>query len=127
VSGDAIIHAQRAVDLMRKAILRSVAGQHGKALGALHAARGELVLAEGWFRTSTGQTGLDAYVFEAAAIANSKRELDARFRRLRENVAEESPHLFANSTDFLFSGANAAEHFVHYLQGREGEYLARRL
>lgn len=34
------------------------------------------------FRTRTGQTGRDAYIFEANAIANAQRELDARMERL---------------------------------------------
>lgn len=43
------------------------------------------------FRTATGQTGLDAYLFEAAAIANAQRELDARMGRLMDAITEENP------------------------------------
>lgn len=75
------------------------------------------------FRTATGQTGKDAYVFEAAQIANAQRELDARFAKLRQVVADEAPALLQNSTDFLLAGADKAEHFAAYLQGREEEWL----
>lgn len=75
------------------------------------------------FRTPTGQTGKDAYSYEAAAIANEQRELNARFRRLVDAVREESPQLLLNTTDFMFSDANTAPKFVHYLKGRE-HYLA---
>lgn len=75
------------------------------------------------FRTPTGQTGKDAYVFEASQIANAQRELDARFKRLRKTVAEEAPELFRHTTDFITADAAAAEHFEWYLQGREDEYL----
>lgn len=78
------------------------------------------------FRTQTGQTGKDAYIFESAAIANAQRELDRRFRELREIVAEEQPELLKNSTDFLWAGATSADHFTHYLMGREKEFLAKK-
>lgn len=77
------------------------------------------------FRTATGQTGRDAYVFEATAIANAQRELNLRFRKLRATVEEESPELFLHSTDFLFSGADTAEHFSYYLRGWESEFLTK--
>lgn len=73
------------------------------------------------FRTATGQTGMDAYQFEAAAIANAQRELDARFQRLRAVVAAESPELIRARTDFMMAGADKAEHFSHYLRGEEAE------
>lgn len=41
------------------------------------------------FRTSTGQTGTDAYIYEAAQIINARRELDARAARLANAMAEE--------------------------------------
>jgi hypothetical protein len=41
------------------------------------------------FRTPTGQTGRDAYVYEAAQIANALRELNARAARLAEAMAAE--------------------------------------
>jgi hypothetical protein len=43
------------------------------------------------FRTATGQTGPDAYVYEAAQIRNLQRELDARTRRLAEAMVAELP------------------------------------
>lgn len=43
------------------------------------------------FRTPTGQTGKDAYVYELAAIANEKRELDKRFLRLLTIMKTELP------------------------------------
>lgn len=52
------------------------------------------------FTTATGQTGRDAYVFEATAIANAKRELDARMRTLLEAMRAESPELFACPSDW---------------------------
>jgi len=78
------------------------------------------------FRTPTGQTGTDAYVFEAAQIANAQRELDARFTRLRAVIAEEAPELFKSSTDFKWAKAVSAEHLSWYLRGKELEYLAQR-
>lgn len=78
------------------------------------------------FTTATGQTGVDAYVFEAAQIANAQRELDHRFRRLREVVKKENPQLFTASNDFAFAGAEAADHFCWYVQGKEAEYLQTR-
>lgn len=43
------------------------------------------------FRTPTGQTGMDAYIFELAQIENARRELDARILRLTEAIARELP------------------------------------
>jgi len=43
------------------------------------------------FRTPTGQTGKDAYTFEMAAILNAQRELNLRFVRLCNTIAEELP------------------------------------
>ena len=77
------------------------------------------------FCTPTGQTGLDAYIYEAAQIANAQRELNARMLHLRQTVAEEQPQLFKNSTDFMWCTAKDAEHFCAYLQGREAEYLRK--
>jgi hypothetical protein len=72
------------------------------------------------FRTQTGQTGMDAYLFEAAAIANSQRDLDARFKRLLQVVHEEAPEVFADSTDFHpeFARAGRAKSFLAYLMKR---------
>lgn len=68
------------------------------------------------FRTPTGQTGKDAYVFEAAAIANEMRELTARFQALREVVLEEMPELMPHRSDFAFSDAGAAGKFLEHIQ-----------
>jgi hypothetical protein len=76
------------------------------------------------FRTPTGQTGVDAYVFEATAIANAQRVLDARFKELHATARKEHPELFKFSTDFMWSGAEAALHFSAYIQGKEKEFLA---
>ena len=70
------------------------------------------------FRTATGQTGKDAYIYEAAQIANAQRELDRRMKLLRETVATEAPELFASSTDYLWAGADSAESFTKYLLKR---------
>jgi hypothetical protein len=43
------------------------------------------------FRTPSGQTGRDAYVFEAASIVNELRELKARWARLQETIETEQP------------------------------------
>src|SRR4051794_27029894 len=43
------------------------------------------------FTTPTGTTGRDAYIYEAAQIANAQRELDARMARLRTAIAREVP------------------------------------
>lgn len=71
------------------------------------------------FCTNTGQTGKDAYIAEAAEIAEAQNALDKRFRHLRATVAEEAPELFEHSADFAFSGADSADHFAHYLTGEE--------
>jgi len=67
------------------------------------------------FRTATGQTGRDAYIFEAQAIANAQRVLDQRFKALRETIAREAPETFHGETDFMWAGASAAQHFSDYL------------
>lgn len=43
------------------------------------------------FTTPTGQTGRDAYKYEAQQIANLLRELDARATRLAKAMADENP------------------------------------
>jgi hypothetical protein len=43
------------------------------------------------FRTATGQTSTDAYVYEAAQIANSLRELNRRAERLAAAIVDELP------------------------------------
>lgn len=43
------------------------------------------------FRTPTGQTGRNAYVYELAAIQNERRDLDARMKRLTDAMAAELP------------------------------------
>lgn len=76
-------------------------------------------MAERPFTTPTGQTGRDAYSYEAAAIANAQRELDARFRRLLEAAHREHPELFAYSTDYspqLNGQARHATGFASYLR-----------
>jgi hypothetical protein len=45
------------------------------------------------FRTVTGQTGKDAYIYEAAAIANAQRELNTRMKKLVDTIKEEAPDL----------------------------------
>lgn len=73
------------------------------------------------FRTPTGQTGRDAYIFEATAIANAQRELDARFRRLLEAAHSEHPEMFACSSDYIpqFDGqAGKAKGFAEYIKGK---------
>lgn len=52
------------------------------------------------FRTRSGQTGTDAYIYEASQIANCQRELDERMRRLCEVIHEEAPETFKYSTDY---------------------------
>jgi hypothetical protein len=71
------------------------------------------------FRTATGQTGYDAYIFEATAIANEQRELRERLRTLLQAAHAEQPALFGHSTDWhpqlLGRQADAAE-LVTYLE-----------
>lgn len=43
------------------------------------------------FRTPTGQTGTDAYIYEAAQIRNCLRELNARAAHLAAVMADEMP------------------------------------
>jgi hypothetical protein len=43
------------------------------------------------FRTATGQTGRDAYIFEASAIANSLRDLNECMARLSAAMLDELP------------------------------------
>jgi hypothetical protein len=48
------------------------------------------------FSTPSGQTGVTAYAFELAQIANLRRELDARMSRLVDNMTVElTPHATA--------------------------------
>ena len=69
------------------------------------------------FRTPTGQTGMDAYVYEAAQISNVQRELNARFHCLIDVVRTEQPDVFEHETDFMFRpDATHADHFLDYLQ-----------
>lgn len=42
------------------------------------------------FTTPTGQTGSDAYKYERAQIANTRREIDAREARLEKAIIEEA-------------------------------------
>lgn len=72
------------------------------------------------FRTPTGQTGPDAYVFEAAQIANAQRELDERFQRLLGTVRTEAPYMLACTSDYAFGGGNSAKSFIDYLRERQG-------
>lgn len=73
------------------------------------------------FRTSSGQTGFDAYIFEAQAIANAQRELNTRFVQLCQIIKEEKPEAFENSTDFLYSTASSSQYFTNYLIRRRNE------
>ena len=52
------------------------------------------------FRTATGQTGKDAYINEATAIANAQRDLDDRLRRLCSAIHSEHPELLRNRSDW---------------------------
>lgn len=45
--------------------------------------------ANGRAMTATGQTGRDAYLYEAQQVANAQRELDARMARLVNVIQEE--------------------------------------
>lgn len=81
------------------------------------------------FRTPTGQTGQDAYIYEAAQIMNAQRDLNTRFHRLIETVRKEAPDTFRASSDYGFKpNATKAEHFLHYIQGSEHyiDWLHRR-
>jgi hypothetical protein len=73
------------------------------------------------FRTPTGQTGTDAYVYEAAQIANAQRELDARMQDLLTAMHTEQPDLFHNTTDFApqWARATSARNLLEYLQGED--------
>ena len=70
------------------------------------------------FRSRTGQTGKDAYVYEAAAIANAIRDLDKKYKEILEAAHSEHPELFKRWTDFhpeLGARAQNAGKFVDYL------------
>lgn len=76
------------------------------------------------FRTRTGQTGRDAYINEATAIANAKRELDERTRELLEAMRAEG-FAFYHSSDYdprlgagLAENAGALAEYI--LKGRCG-------
>lgn len=43
------------------------------------------------FRTPTGQTGKDAYVYEITRIRNAQRDLDTQLRNLLANITDELP------------------------------------
>lgn len=73
------------------------------------------------FRTQTGQTGMDAYIYEVTAIANAQRDLDKRFNDLVEVIREESTifnHLNGTpSTDYMFKpGARTATGLLEYMR-----------
>lgn len=68
------------------------------------------------FRTATGQTGLDAYKFEAAAIANAQRVLNERMHKLVVAIHEEAPETFVHSTDWWFSGGDHAQSLSDHLK-----------
>jgi len=70
------------------------------------------------FRTQTGQTGRDAYLYEATAIANAQRELNAKFRSLVNTMHIEDPELFSEDDDFAWSGADSASLLVDHLLGK---------
>ncbi len=68
------------------------------------------------FRSATGQTGLDAYTYEATAIANAQRELDERFHSLVNTVRREAPGLFTYSSDYYWAEASSAANFTEYVK-----------
>jgi hypothetical protein len=45
------------------------------------------------FRTATGQTGIDAYIYEATQIANAQRDLNRRMLRLANTIKAEQSAL----------------------------------
>lgn len=67
--------------------------------------------------------GISEYVAELTVLTEQQHALDKSFQALRLRVAQEQPDLFTGSTDFLWAGAEAAEKFAHYLQGRD-HYVA---
>lgn len=71
------------------------------------------------FRSATGQTGRDAYIYEAAQIENAQRALNERFARLLTAAHDEHPELFESISDYcaqLDGVATNAESFGHYLR-----------
>jgi hypothetical protein len=71
------------------------------------------------FRTASGQTGYDAYQYEAAQIANAQRDLNERFTRLVQIMHDEVPEMFPGSTDFQFSSAISAPTLLDRLRDRK--------
>lgn len=67
------------------------------------------------FRTPSGQTGHDAYVYAAAQIANRQRALDRMLTELVETIASESPADFERITPALKPGSCTAECVLKHL------------
>lgn len=77
------------------------------------------------FTTPSGQTGKDAYVFEAQAIANAQRDLDARMRRLCQAIHTESPELLYSPSDYhpvLGVTADRSRQLLAYLSLTPDQY-----
>jgi hypothetical protein len=64
------------------------------------------------FRTPTGQTGIDAYTYEPAQIENARRELLARFDRLRQIIADELPAAARGSVSIASEAFPDARHDI---------------
>lgn len=73
------------------------------------------------FRTPTGQTGKDAYSYELAAIANTKRELDSRFVRLLTAMKEELPE------SAEYDQSIASERFPHAILTADKDTIVKQL
>lgn len=71
------------------------------------------------FRTPTGQTGNDAYRFEAAQIADAQRELDARRDRLAAVMVAEL------AADAAAKVSIATERFPDAFLTHDAESLAK--
>lgn len=72
------------------------------------------------FRSSTGQTGIDAYIYEAGAIANAYRDLNIKAKKLRDAVmAENHPgsavyNAAANELETASGAGDFVEHMVDH-------------
>ncbi len=71
------------------------------------------------FRTHTGQTGTDAYQYEAAAIVNALRELDARAAALASVMVAELP------ADASVSVSIASDRFPEATMDNDRDGIAR--
>lgn len=82
------------------------------------------------FRSTTGQTGRDAYLNEAAAISNAMRKLEARMARLTAAIVtenEEGTIMCPERVTDTLTLPHDLTRIAPMLSARDAEYLCRLL